>query len=131
MEEVGVPSISFHDKFLLIAHMADGSQKYFSSIQAYNEQLSHFQLLNGFEYTAVHQDENADSVRDELKLRFDVQEENVASVELYLFLQYEFDSKISLKFTDMVKLENKVETGTSNKIVGHFELYQKEAYSNM
>lgn len=128
---VSRPEITFDNNFLLEITKTDGSKKYYSSIERYNNNLKNSEVLSSITYTRSDIDQNNDLVSDILKLSFFIEEENIASANLNLFLSYKFTDSIFVNFTDVVSFDDRLQSGTKSKIFGYFEIEQLQSYNNM
>ena len=88
------------------------------------------ELISALTYTKSEVDKNFDLIPDILKLNFLIEEENIVSVSLNLFISYQFNQSVFVNFTDIVSFEDIVASGAKNKIFGYFEIEQLESYNN-
>lgn len=128
---VSAPIIKYNDNFVLIVYKADGTKKYFSSLEKYNNQIAPSELISAVTYKTSILDQNNDLNPDVLKLTVEIEEEGIVSADLNIFLDYTFSESIFISFTDVVSFKGRLASGTKNKIFGYFDVEQLESYNNM
>lgn len=83
------------------------------------------------DYTENGEDENSDGYKSNLNVTFDIYEESIDSLDIYLFVNYSFKNAIEIEFNDVIQISSNTKSGNTGQVIGYLDLIQSESYNEM